>query len=190
MLFFRAWMRPDGLGENYLQSFDVEFAGKSVELIHHCLVSGANSAFVRVSSEELEAVTARLETLDVHEVTRLAEPTRITAGIPRYGTDISDKNLPQEVGRDEVAISFVKGCYLGQETVARIDAMGHVNWHLRRLKIAGERVPEGRDGYRLRRKIRWANYVSSMGTVGSIHLGNGLCETRSRRGRNADHCRR
>ena len=39
-----------------------------------------------------------------------------------FGRDITDSNLPQEVGRDALAISFVKGCYLGQETVARIDA--------------------------------------------------------------------
>ncbi len=41
--------------------------------------------------------------------------------------DISSENLPQEVNRDKQAISFTKGCYLGQETVARIDALGHVN---------------------------------------------------------------
>ena len=45
------------------------------------------------------------------------------------------ENLPQEVGRDSRAINFVKGCYLGQETVARIDALGHVNKHLKGLKL-------------------------------------------------------
>ncbi len=55
---------------------------------------------------------------------------RIEAGIPEYGVDISDENLPQEIGRDTQAISFTKGCYLGQETVARIDALGHVNKQL------------------------------------------------------------
>jgi folate-binding protein YgfZ len=55
------------------------------------------------------------------------ESRRIEAGFPSYGTDISDKNLPQELARDARAISFTKGCYLGQETVARIDALGHVN---------------------------------------------------------------
>lgn len=55
------------------------------------------------------------------------EAARIEAGTPFYGQDISDDNLPQEVARDALAISFTKGCYLGQETVARIDALGHVN---------------------------------------------------------------
>lgn len=55
------------------------------------------------------------------------EAARIEAGTPWYGRDISEKNLPQEVARDQQAISFIKGCYIGQETVARIDALGHVN---------------------------------------------------------------
>lgn len=55
------------------------------------------------------------------------EALRIEAGTPAFGTDVTPENLPQEIGRDARAISFVKGCYLGQETVARIDALGHVN---------------------------------------------------------------
>jgi folate-binding protein YgfZ len=66
---------------------------------------------------------------------------RIEQGTPLYGRDISDDNLPQEVDRDAKAINFTKGCYLGQETVARIDALGHVNRLLRGVKFAGENVP-------------------------------------------------
>lgn len=69
------------------------------------------------------------------------EMVRIEAGFPRYGIDITNDNLPQEVARDAQAISFIKGCYLGQETVARIDALGHVNRTLCRVAIAGEEVP-------------------------------------------------
>jgi tRNA-modifying protein YgfZ len=58
---------------------------------------------------------------------------RIEAGTPVFGKDITEKNLPQEIGRDARAINFVKGCYLGQETVARLDALGHVNQILRGL---------------------------------------------------------
>jgi tRNA-modifying protein YgfZ len=59
---------------------------------------------------------------------------RVEAGFPWYGRDIHEDCLPQEVNRDAQAISFTKGCYLGQETVARIDALGHVN-----RKLAGVR---------------------------------------------------
>jgi tRNA-modifying protein YgfZ len=61
------------------------------------------------------------------------EALRIEAGTPVFGRDVTEKNLPQEFGRDDRAISFVKGCYLGQETVARIDAVGHVNQILKGL---------------------------------------------------------
>jgi folate-binding protein YgfZ len=63
------------------------------------------------------------------------EVLRIAAGTPVFGKDITENNLPQEIGRDERAISFVKGCYLGQETVARLDAVGHVNQVLRGLRF-------------------------------------------------------
>jgi folate-binding protein YgfZ len=68
---------------------------------------------------------------------RTFEVLRIEAGTPVFGKDITEKNLPQEIGRDDRAINFVKGCYLGQETVARIDALGHVNQILRGLEVAG-----------------------------------------------------
>jgi folate-binding protein YgfZ len=52
---------------------------------------------------------------------------RIAARLPLYGQDIKTENLPQELARDKLAISFTKGCYLGQEPIARLDALGHVN---------------------------------------------------------------
>jgi folate-binding protein YgfZ len=69
------------------------------------------------------------------------EMARLEAGTPLFGQDITDDNLPQEIGRDALAISFTKGCYLGQETVARIDALGHVNRLLAGLKFSGTSVP-------------------------------------------------
>ncbi|SMP58897.1 hypothetical protein SAMN06265222_106140 [Neorhodopirellula lusitana] len=51
---------------------------------------------------------------------------RVAAGFPWYGIDIDDSNLPQEINREPQTISFTKGCYLGQETVARLDALGQV----------------------------------------------------------------
>jgi folate-binding protein YgfZ len=70
------------------------------------------------------------------------EGLRVEAGTPRFGRDFTVENLPQEVGRDSRAISFVKGCYLGQETVARLDALGHVNKILRGLEVRTGQVPE------------------------------------------------
>jgi tRNA-modifying protein YgfZ len=68
---------------------------------------------------------------------------RIEAGTPVFGSEVTDKNLPQEFGRDDRAINFVKGCYLGQETVARIDALGHVNQVMKGLYFEpGSPIPE------------------------------------------------
>jgi len=62
---------------------------------------------------------------------------RLLRGWP-LAEDIPEKTLPQELGLDGRAICFNKGCYLGQETVARLDALGHVNRRLMLLAVAGE----------------------------------------------------
>lgn len=61
---------------------------------------------------------------------------RIESAWPLFGVDFDATHLPQEVGRDDQAIHFRKGCYLGQETIARIDALGHVNKRLCLVKAA------------------------------------------------------
>lgn len=62
---------------------------------------------------------------------------RVVAGFPWYGIDLDEKNLPQEADRDSRAVSFTKGCYLGQETVARLDALGQVQRKLVMWSIQG-----------------------------------------------------
>ena len=59
------------------------------------------------------------------------------------GTEADDSNLPQELQRDEKAISFNKGCYLGQETVARLDALGRVNQLLVRVQLGADSASAG-----------------------------------------------
>jgi len=66
----------------------------------------------------------------------LLQYLRISAGVPWYGVDLTAANLAQEASRTSRAIHFRKGCYLGQEPIARIDAMGHVNQQLRSVKIS------------------------------------------------------
>lgn len=68
------------------------------------------------------------------------ETVRIEAGVPRYGAEFDDRRFPQEVGFED-AVSYTKGCYLGQEIVARIHYRGHVNHHLRALHGVGASVP-------------------------------------------------
>jgi folate-binding protein YgfZ len=65
------------------------------------------------------------------------EPLRITAATPRYGREIDDRVLPAEAGLDERAVSFTKGCYPGQEPIARQRYRGKVNRRLRVLDVDG-----------------------------------------------------
>lgn len=69
------------------------------------------------------------------------EVARVEAGIPRYGTDMDATNLPPETGIAERAISYTKGCYSGQEVIARIRTYGQVAKALRGLRLEG--VAEG-----------------------------------------------
>ena len=70
------------------------------------------------------------------------EVLRVEAGAGRFGQDFTEANLVQEAGLEDVAVSFEKGCYLGQETVARVRYRGHVNRRLRGLRL-GAPADEG-----------------------------------------------
>jgi folate-binding protein YgfZ len=70
------------------------------------------------------------------------EIARIEAGRPEWGLDMDDNTIPQEANFDELnAISYTKGCYIGQEVVARVHFRGHVNRHLRGLRAVGPEAP-------------------------------------------------
>jgi folate-binding protein YgfZ len=70
------------------------------------------------------------------------ERLRIEAGTPRWGREIDDRVLPAEAGLVERAVSLSKGCYPGQEPIARLHYRGHVNRRLRVLEVEGEPPPE------------------------------------------------
>lgn len=88
---------------------------------------------------DLESVTSTLKQAGAAACSpESLQIVRIEQKTPWFGIDASDSNLPQELQRDEQAINFNKGCYLGQETVARIDARGRVNQLLVGLKFTGD----------------------------------------------------
>jgi folate-binding protein YgfZ len=66
------------------------------------------------------------------------EMARIEAGLPRFGVDMDETNLPLEAGLEERAISYTKGCYIGQEVIARIRTYGHVARTLSGLRLADQ----------------------------------------------------
>ena len=65
-----------------------------------------------------------------------AEIVRVERGRPRYGVELDESTIPQEAGLNERAVSFTKGCYVGQETVARLYYRGKPNRHLRGLRLS------------------------------------------------------
>jgi tRNA-modifying protein YgfZ len=87
-------------------------------------------------ANETEAVKEELNLspLDAASV----ENFRIERGIARWPNELSEDVIPQEAGLGERAISYTKGCYLGQEIISRIKSIGHVNRHLRGLRSADE----------------------------------------------------
>lgn len=95
-----------------------------------------------VAARDVPAVWERLAAHPgVRPVGRRAlETVRVEEGIPRFGADFGSDNLPQETGEED-AISYTKGCYLGQEVVARIHYRGKVNRELRGLRFDGDAPP-------------------------------------------------
>ena len=93
-------------------------------------------------AESTEAVRAALLAAGATEVGEAAaELVRVESGRPRYGADLDDNVIPQEAGLNERAVSFTKGCYVGQETVARLFYRGKPNRHLRGLKLGAPVEP-------------------------------------------------
>ena len=86
-------------------------------------------------TEGVAAVVAALGTAGAQQgSSEVWNVARIEAGLPMFGVDMDENTIPQEANLDKLgAISFTKGCYTGQETVARIHFRGHVNRHLRGL---------------------------------------------------------
>ncbi len=124
-----------------------------------------------VPAEDVGAVAAGLASSGVAEVSEeAAEIVRVESGRPRFGHDMDAGTMPAEAGIAERAVSFTKGCYIGQETVARLHYKGRPNRQLRGLRpvtgVAAGDVVSGAD--------------RELGTVGSAALSPALGPTRAR----------
>ena len=99
---------------------------------------------------------------------------RVENKTPWFGVDADETNLPQELQRDEKAISFVKGCYLGQETVARIDAIGQVNQLLVSVKFTADCNPtigmEFKDGEKVIGRVTSVANSPQHGPIGLAYV--------------------
>jgi tRNA-modifying protein YgfZ len=118
--------------------------GAQPALGEHASVDAGGTLLVRTdlgvdligASESAADVRAELRDAGAREVSvQAAEILRIESGRPRHGVDLTAENLPAEAGIVERAVSFTKGCYVGQEPVARMHYKGHPNRHLRGLRL-------------------------------------------------------
>lgn len=129
--------------------------------------------------DRAEEVWHRLTAAGAQPAGRQAyEMLRVEAGTPLYGIDVDETTLAMEVGRTQQAISFTKGCYLGQEPVVRSRDLGHVNRSLRGVKIAAaQAIPRGA---KLMRAEAEVGHITS--SVVSPRLGTALALAYVRRG--------
>ena len=112
---------------SYLSNFHVSWNGRPL-MVRRFFERGFTSFHLAMDAADIDPLWHALRQLGAAACgMRALETIRIEEGFPVIGLDITDKNLPQEVGRNEKAISFTKGCYLGQEIVARIDSRGAVS---------------------------------------------------------------
>jgi hypothetical protein len=109
--------------------------------------TGLGGAVVLAEGEARGPVRAAIQ----GEITRLGgawgddagwDALRLERAVPRFGVDFDATTYPQEAGLEKVAVSFSKGCYLGQEVVCMLEMRGHVKRKLVTLVIEGDEVPE------------------------------------------------
>lgn len=139
------------VGEQELPEHDwehrsVELLGRSVRVTLHPRL-GAAGFLVRTTvadaADLFEGLVRHGVSGELRAIGYLAmEMARVEEGIPLFGVDLGSDTLPQETGLVD-AVSYTKGCYLGQEVVARIHYRGHVNRHLRGVALEGDSLPPG-----------------------------------------------
>jgi hypothetical protein len=169
-------LTESGLGERMRATLlRSRFAAKcEIELEEHSAVvvlgEGEGIPTADYGVPAVEVLDADLEATVADEELELL---RIRAGTPRWAREIDDRILPAEAGLDRTAIDFEKGCYPGQEPIARQHYRGRVNRTLRVLEIEGEHVPQydavllfaGRAVGRVTSAAREGDHVVSLGYV-------------------------
>lgn len=124
------------------ESKEVEFGGNTVLAVG--VAVPAPGCDLIVSEGNLHAVREYLASLGASRASiEEYETIRIEAGVPRFGSDITPDNFPGEAGILERAVNFQKGCYPGQETVARMHYRGQPNKNLHRFVVEGEAPQPG-----------------------------------------------
>jgi folate-binding protein YgfZ len=121
-----------------------EFANESTTIagIEALAVGTRDGIDLFTAAADRDRLLAALTEAGAVEVTPAAvEIVRVEAGVPRFGAEMDAGTMPAEAAIVEDAVSFTKGCYIGQETVARLHYKGKPNRHLRGLKLSAAAPP-------------------------------------------------
>ena len=140
------------LGNRAYQYWDMAPVGEPLdELFHFSYAMATKSAsnlfgfdayYPMEYQSQVEEILARQEVVNIDEDT--FELLRVESGVPKYGIDMDEKTIALEAGLGPTHISFTKGCYVGQEVIARIDSRGHTNRALTGFVIHSETLPESK----------------------------------------------
>jgi folate-binding protein YgfZ len=157
---------------------DVSLGGQAPQRHEHDNVRSGLGLLVRTDvgvdvicdSADTERVKAALIDDGAVEIDEAqADVLRVEHGRPRYGVDLDDSVIPQEAGLNDRAVSFTKGCYVGQETVARLHWRGKPNRHLRGLRL-GEQVQPGTELRLGEREVGRITSVAASPRFGTVGL--------------------
>ena len=130
----RAVAGADSLGESEDDSVTAELGGNAVRLI----ATNVGVDVLCAAGDGAEVRGALIAAGATEAGEPLAELARIESGRPRFGIDLDETVIPEEGGLNARAVSFTKGCYVGQETIARLHYRGRPNRRLCSLKLSGE----------------------------------------------------
>jgi tRNA-modifying protein YgfZ len=161
-----AGIQADALAQAEDAHLAARIAGHPVRLI----ATDAAGVDVLCDAGEHDAVRDALLRAGAQPVgEQAAEIVRVERGRPRYGIDLDDTTIPQEAGLNERAVSFTKGCYVGQETVARLHYRGKPNRHLRGLRLPAPIAP-GAELHLGERTVGHLGSVATSPALGPIAL--------------------
>lgn len=152
---------------------------------HPTRALGVSAGYVWVARDKIVGVAEAIAGAGARRATEdQLEAIRIENAVPRWGREMDDKTFPQEVGIDEYAVHYDKGCYVGQEAMAKIHLRGKVNRRMRPLETpepleVGTKLRSGDDevgvvtsavGTKALGMLRYTIYPGDLVTAGDLHV--------------------
>ena len=137
-------------------------------VLHPTRSLGEPAGYLWMQRSHVGEVLGRLKQVAEQASENILEAIRVTNGAPRWGYEMNTKSFPQEVGIDDWAVHYDKGCYMGQEAMAKIHFRGKVNRRLGRL--LGPGLDRGADVLLEGTRVGWVTSVSGDRGLGLLRF--------------------